>query len=265
MVAVALFCRASVSAAAQEAPAYTRFLLPIYTTTTPGAYGSLWQARTFIHYSGSEEASVVPRAFCYGVLCPTRGNVEPGLPAVPFQRLAGFPESAILVHVEAAYASSVTFNTRIRDLSRAADSGGTEVPAIREDEMSARAIYLLNVPVETRFRDMLRIYALPDVEAPEVDVRYYRQPDPDGSSLDLNVHRLRTERVTLRRRVSDDSLNLYPALAEIGNVELLPELRGEKAVWIEIVPVTAGLRLWALVSITNNETQQVTVVTPQRQ
>lgn len=39
-------------------------------------------------------------------------------------------------------------------------------------------------------------------------------------------------------------------------------LVGETSLWIEVVPITPGLRIWAFVSVTNNDTQQATLVTP---
>lgn len=95
-----------------------------------------------------------------------------------------------------------------------------------------------------------------------VEVRYFSQPDASGPRIDLDVHLLRAERVRLRTRPSADILNFFPSLAEVGGVETFPELAAAKAIWIEVAPVTPGLRIWALMSITNNETQQVTIVTP---
>jgi hypothetical protein len=247
---------------AQENRAYTRFLIPVYTGEIPGAFGSRWQSRTWIHYSGTELAIIVPRAGCYGIMCTPEGTLGPGEPSLPYQQLAGFPEPAILVHVESAYADDVTFATRVRDLTRLADTAGTAIPVVREDRMPAGPVYLLDIPVDRRFRQTLRLYALPEVENPEVTVRYFRQPDASGFRIDLDIHLLRTDRVTLRRHAPGFPVNYYPALAEIGNIDLMPELAGEKTIWVEVAPVTAGLRIWALMSVTNNDTQQVTIITP---
>lgn len=199
---------------------------------------------------------MAPQPYCFAFECTLAGTVRPGRPSLPFQHLTGYPESAILVHVESEHAPAVTFESRIRDVSRAAASAGTEVPVVREDRMSAGPLYLLDIPVEAGFRSTLRVYALPDVELPEVEVRYFRQPDPSGPGLDLDIHLLRTERLALRSRPSAGEWNLFPAIAEIGNVQTFPELAGESAIWVEIVPLTPGLRIWGLVSITNNETQR---------
>jgi hypothetical protein len=192
------------------------------------------------------------------------GPVNPSWPSLRLQHIFGYPESAILVHVESEHASEVTFATRIRDLSRAAVSAGTEIPVIREDRMSAGPIYLLNVPIEPRFRQTLRVYALPDVERPEVEVRYFRQPVPALRPSDFEIRLLRVERIALRTRASTEEFQFFPAIAEVANVETFPEFVGESTIWVEIVPLTPGLRIWALLSITNNENQQVTIISPQQ-
>lgn len=248
--------------AAQQPPTFTRFLIPVYTADTPGAFGSVWQSRTWLHYSGSQTGTILPRAFCFGIMCPEEGALGPGEAAVPFQHLAGFPEPAILVHVETAVATQVTFSSRIRDLSRSADTAGTEVPVVREDRMPAGPVYLLNVPLDRRFRQTLRVYALPDLLDPEVRVRYFRQADDVGPRFDSGIHLLRSDTVRLRMRAASGPVNYFPALAEVGNVERYPELAGEKNIWVEVAPITPGLRIWALVSLTNNDTQEVTVISP---
>jgi hypothetical protein len=178
------------------------------------------------------------------------------------QYLAGYPESAILVHVETGHTSEVTFDTRLRDTSRATRSAGTQIPVVREDRMSSSPLYLLNVPIDPAFRNTLRVYALPDVEGPEVEVRYFRQLNPNVR-LDLNIYLLRVDRVTLRSRPSTEQFNIFPAVAEIGNIDTFPELAGEATIWVEVVPLTPGMRAWGLISLTSNETQQVTIISPQ--
>lgn len=247
---------------AQPTPGFTRFLVPLYGVDLPGAYGSLWRSETWVRYSGTETIRMVPRPYpC--IECPIGGPVGPGWPSLRLQHIFGYPESAILVHVESEHASEVTFATRIRDLSRATLSAGTEVPVVREDRMSGGPIYLLNVPIEARFRQTLRIYALPDVERPEVEVRYFRQPDP-SARLDLETHLLRAQRIALRNPTFPGQFQFFPAVAEVGNVETFPELARESTIWVEIVPLTPGLRIWALLSITNNENQHVTIISPQQ-
>jgi hypothetical protein len=253
----------AVTLSAEPTPGFTRFLVPVYALDIPGAYGSRWLSETWVRYSGIETMRMAPRPYECAFECTLGGPVGPSLPSLRLQYLAGYPESAILVHVETEHASEVTFDTRLRDTSRATRSAGTQIPVIREDRMSTGPLYLLNIPIEPAFRNTLRVYALPDVEEPEVEVRYFRQLNPDGPGLDVNIYLLRVERLTLRSRPSTEQFNVFPAVAEIGNIETFPELAGESTIWVEIVPLTPGMRAWGLISLTNNETQQVTIISPQ--
>lgn len=250
------------NAQGQKTPGYTRFLVPVFGSGIPGAYGTLWRSETWLRYAGLEEISIAPMPFCRGAECTIDGFLAPNYPAIPFEGPQGFLEPAILIHVESQHAAEVTFESRLRELSRSADSAGTEVPVIREDRMSSGPLYLLNVPMKTPSRYMLRLYGLPDVAEREVEIRYFRQPSTSGPNIDLDLVLLRVDRVALRSRESSLPWNFYPALGEIGSLELFPELAAETAIWIEVVPLSAGLRIWAMLSITNNTTQQVTLVTP---
>lgn len=247
---------------AQKTPGYTRFLVPVHVFDTPGAYGSLWRSETWLRYSGAEPVSIAPVPFCRGAECTIDGEIGPNLPAIPFEGLPAPAEPAILIHVASEHADEITIASRFRDVSRFTESAGTEVPVIREDRMSAAPLALLNVPVDPRFRSMLRLYALPDGSEYELEVRYFRQPSTSGPNIDLDVHLLRVDRVTLRSRESPLPWNFYPAMAEIGGLEQLPELAPEEKIWIEVAPLSPGLRIWALLSLTNNETQQVTLISP---
>jgi hypothetical protein len=243
---------------------YTRYLIPIIQNEMTGAFGSRWQVDTWFYYSGADPEKgpiVIPSPFCrhgicfFGIHLLVDGEYQP-LPVEP----NFYTGSAVLLHVESQYTEGFTFASRIRDVSRERDSAGTEIPIVREDRISEETVHLLNVPRLAKFRNMLRIYALPEVANPEVEVRYYRMTE----RLSLVVSRtpLRTERVRLRTYPAMQGFLLHPSLAEIPGFESAPELAGETALWIDVVPITPGLRIWAFVSITNNDTQQVTLVTP---
>jgi len=263
-VALVLSVHAVPSLWAQEDPiTYTRFLVPLYQAPVAGAYGSLWEVNTWIHYAGQNEAQMVPRPVCYAIQCILlEGQLGPETPVLPFHLLGAttFP-SGVVVHVDQRYASAVTFASRVRDLSRQRESAGTEVPVIREDRLLSLPRVLLNVPVAPRYRNTLRVYALPEVPNPEVEVRYFRQPE-DTSRLEGANELLRRDRVPLATYPEVQNYKLHPSGATIGNFETFAELLAEDEIWIEIVPLTPGLRIWAMVSVTNNETQQITLITP---
>lgn len=255
------------SSAARADDDFTRFLVPVVAQNIPGAFGSSWTADTWFHYAGTSEGFMTPTPFCFGIQCTDTWPLQPGLAPGRFERT--YPgELAVLVHVDRLHAADVQFVSRIRDVSRGARWAGTAVPVIREDAMATGPLRLLNVPIDPLFRNTLRIYALPDLLEGEVEVRYYRLPVFGGTGVDLSVVLLHTQRV----RLADSPGNaiprlvgapvLFPLIGQVANLQDFPELAAAGAIWIEIVPLTPGLRFWAMVSITNNETQQVTLVTP---
>jgi hypothetical protein len=260
---VALLMLACILPARADEPAYTRFLVPFISPDSQGAFGSVWHVETWLHYAGTVEATIVPVPFCYAPLCTEGGQLPAGYSALPVFARSGLESTGILFHVESTHASEVTFTSRIRDLARQAESAGTEVPVVREDRITHEPLYLLNVPRASKFRTLLRIYALPEVQDPEVEVRYYPLPDVNtGEGLSEYVVPLRVDRLRLQSFTAPVGLQLRPSAGHIPNLESLPELAEWDAIWIEVVPVTPGARLWAFVSVTNNDTQQVTLISP---
>jgi hypothetical protein len=88
---------------AEPTAGFTRFLIPVYAIDTPGAYGSRWRSETWLRYFGTENMRMAPRPFCFAFECALEGDIRPGRPSIPFQFLAGYAESAILVHVETGH------------------------------------------------------------------------------------------------------------------------------------------------------------------
>lgn len=234
---------------------HERFLVPLYGPPISGAYGSRWGVETWVRYSGAEDTQVIPRLNVCSVTCTVFYPLHPG--EAPVQIQPAYAGSSLLLHVDRRLAAGFHFSSRLRDLARA-DGSGTEVPVIHESRMSAAPVHLLNVPLDRGSRNMLRVYALPEVLAPAVEVRYFRMPrDP----FDLTPELLRADRVALQTAPPLEGFLVHPSMIAHGFHDL-PELRDEEGVWLEIVPLTPGLRIWAMVSVTNNATQHVTLVTP---
>jgi hypothetical protein len=247
------------TAAAQEVT--TRVLLPFTWWELPGAHGTVWQTQTWIQNRGTSSAAVAPAACLGPILCGSGFSIDPTSPPSRFIAAATVT-TGLLAHIRSLPGADVVFSSRIRDLSHASDSSGTEVPAIPEEEFAAGSLSLIDVPTIYGARTLLRVYALPEAAAPrEVEVRYYRIPDP-GDEVRLL---LRTDRLRLDVPVRSDIQPRYlAAYGQIAGIEFLPELFFGESAWIEVVPLTPGLRIWALASVTNNATQQVTLVTPMR-
>lgn len=235
-----------------------RFLIPFYRTPIAGAYGSRWVAETNVFNGGEQHVFVDPRPWegCPDT-CPSGGAILSYSAPTPFEYISYLTAGeAIFVSVQPS-AANVRFASRIRDTSRDADSAGTEIPIVREEQFSATPLQLINVPRKARFRHTLRIYALPEIAEPEVEIRYYAFPlDPhDGVDRQIPVY-------VERRPLDRGALARIPSTLIISSIEQLPQLSGVTNFWIEVVPITPELRIWTFLSITNDDTQQVTLVSP---
>lgn len=242
LISFILICFAAEQLSAQGFPTFERILLPVFADPSPGAFGSLWTSELSIYNDNDEPAGII------GGLSPPDA---PDMLPKTGRTVAGVGDArAKFVTVLANKASRFHFNLRIRDVSRQAQTAGTEIPVVRESEFRSGRVILLNVPIDARFRQTLRIYELLETgQLPgSVLVRFFRLSNPPPRDAFV-----REETLTLAGRVV--------AYAQLGPFP--PELFDAPTVWIEIEPLAPNMRYWGFVSITNNETQHVTTVTPQ--
>lgn len=258
-VAIILILMAS-GAAAQIR--YIRVLVPVFTTQPmPGAYGSLWQSQFVMHngtFSRTYDIMTCPPGVgCMGVgsadqeLVP--GETQVGLPG-RYYPLPANPVAGTVVYLISPAVGDVgdnlAFDLRIVDLSRSATAAGTEIPVVRDRDLYTSTIHLLNVPTDARFRLALRVFEM-NLDRAQFAVRIFDQ----------------TTNGLLATRLITTTLNVPPGGFTPGFAEMTDLLSGVAAppseIRIEIEPLTAGESSWAYVSITNNESQQITLVTPQ--
>jgi len=143
-------------------------------------------------------------------------------------------------------ASLLALGLRVFDTSRLPGNAGTEIPVARERDFTADGIVLLNVPVRPNFRNMLRIYSL--------------------SRTDALVAVTVGSRQTFVRLIAGQN-EFEPAYAEFTDfpISAIPE-QTTATVRIGYPAVTSPgfvkAPIWAFVTSTNVETQQITVVSP---
>lgn len=244
--------------------AWQRVLLPVYVTgQVPGSNGSLWTTDFWIrNNSGNPEdsAALAPWS-CEGQVCPPvfpsqrplrAGETLHNIP--PFFR-APTDNPARLLYITRSVFPKVSMNLRVADVSRGGLNAGTEIPIVRDEAFATSTIQLMNVPVDARFRLLLRVY----------DVT------PSPAQFQVNVWTL-PEGTTAPRFVSSTQLvATSPQTGEFRDLPSYAQLDLAAAIpsgtagplRIEVAPLSQGSRFWAFVSITNNETQLVTLVTPQ--
>ncbi len=237
---------ATIPASAQS----TRVLVPIVATSASGAFDSLWtsEAEAFNN-------SAVPVLILYPHRCDTEcgagvvfGLAEGG----DLHVTSGSTVPAAFIYVPNESIDAVEFGLRVRDVSRQIDSWGTEVPVVRENRAFQRSFDLLNVPLPVRFRQTLRIYDFEDRAGSGVHVQFF----------DMVTGRpLKDFQLAMLAPQSNDVFT--PEYAQLDQFGQAPELAGIDRIRVRISPTNATQRLWAMVSVTNNVTQELTMITPQ--
>jgi hypothetical protein len=209
----------------------------------PGAFGSRWRASLTIHNLGETEVRS-----CGGASIPR--------PFYPPHMTTAYPVSGLVgafICIEGS-PENVVLSSRVQDLSRQSLTWGTEIPVVREREVRTERLALPDMPTDERFRQTLRIY------------------DWDGNRGEAFRMRILTRAGLV---LVDEVLTPLPAPANPllhpempGYTELpwvagaYPQIMTEDRVTLQISPVNPGVRFWAFLSVTNNETQHVTTITP---
>lgn len=214
----------------------------------PGANGSQWQTDIVVRNDGPVEVPTEPLFW-----------TDPGSPVLPIpmpiapggrgrfgtqQRDGG-----AFFWVARDLERFLSYSLHVVDRSRSQLDRGTEVPIVRAED-TASEIRILNVPTGGPFRAKLRLYNFDLVNGTAVTIEVRKQ---DGT--------------TENRFATLNGVPVCPAPPCIADrpafaVVDLPALSNDP-VDLLIHGQTNDLRLWAFVSVTNNDTQHVTVYTPQ--
>lgn len=225
-----------------------RILLPILTPPVHGAHRS--EFHTTLRIAAKERGFSL-----YGLdvtTCPhpettVCWRLESPIELLADEQLGGFNHIEMngtpgrFVYVAGSDSSAVAMNLRVHDISRAALNFGTEMPVVRESEFASGQIRLLGIPTDARYRNTLRVYAV------------------DAALVRITIDGRPPVTLPLRRGTT-----IYePAYAQFSDFPT--GAGGEINVRVEsstTVGQAAGL-IWAFVTVTNNETQVITTVTPQ--
>jgi hypothetical protein len=225
-----------------------KILLPVVVQTpVPGALGSLWKTELDMYYAGNQQLPIdgvdffCPQTLCLGY--PLDPKIEQRNVGV---RTAPGTLGAFLV-IPAAVDRDLSVHLRVFDISRSATNHGTQLPAIRDSEAWTTPMQLLDVPTAPPFRSLLRIYDFDPAAGHVVTVNVY------GPGL------VETRSVALAPPAVVPNTISSPGYAEY-DLSHIGDLGSN--VRVEIVPQSAGLRFWAMVSTTNNDTQHVTLTMP---
>ena len=255
-------------------PDYERVLIPVFFSG-PGANGAQWETAVDLTTSIQNDVQLAEPALiytsesqCNGIPCSCASTlVEYGRSA---RLCSGLEHAAgLLLWVpRTAAPKDLNFSVRVRDTSKNATSAGTYVPVVWERDLSGEPIVLLDVPVESRFRSSLRVYDAfgfaDDVTMKIYDMAEYRTLGAAQPLVDTAVALVNPNPAGLTRFIR------RPAFAQIGDLAAAyPQLAGRTSVAIvvqalqpRVSPPLPTDRVYALASVTNNTTQEVTIIAP---
>jgi hypothetical protein len=238
---------------------YMQVLVPLTSLEIAGANGSRWTSELRVFNASSELLRMPgPETFIVELPIDPAVIVEPRTTEQVFLN-RGLPGAdGAFLYVPIALLGAPKFSLRVRDLSKNAASLGTDVPVIYAHEAKGD-LTIVDVPVDPKYRGTLRIYGFTDAPM-QVGVTVYPEDGDDViQHFDLALNGI--------IHIENDPMPPYPAYVAIDPLTAIVRASGHERVRIEITNFNAILSpppppIWAFVSITNNETQQVTVVTP---
>lgn len=238
---------------------YEKFLVPIHLPApAPGAFGSRWISELRILNRGPQDAIVEN----YGIDCggPSLCLPEPIPPLVsaPGDRVRipiGGPIPSVLLLAHPATAGQLVFTSRVRDASRESEGWGTWLPVVPESGQFHGRLYLLDIPVDDRYRLTLRVYSMDLALGRSVRVRVHLARDFEGA-IPPEPDALLGE-TTLPLHYESDVKPLYAELNELP----LAAAGTPSSIWLTVEP-DGPFGIWAMLSITNNATQEVTMILP---
>ena len=238
----------------------SQYLVPVYADAVPGAGGSQWQTELTVFHTGSTDVKLIAPV-CQHML-PMPCDDEVMLTAGKAKSLRLVPKVAgggALIYFDDAPGQPMQL--RVRDLSADSKGWGAEIPIVPTLDFT-EDVYLVDIPNDPRYRATLRLYSLSANVSATVKV----SPLYDGPVIGENTYRLTT---FLQLGDTYTFTPLHPDYAQVDPLSAAVRASGHERLRLHVHfhkngPNFFPPRGWAFVSLTNNETQQVTVVTPQR-
>jgi hypothetical protein len=250
-----------------QAPGFEKILFPIVTNfEVPGAFGSRWVCKASVLNTSHETVAIDGGSFCFDCRQGATATLEPGMSysVVPLEGTGGIPGSFLFV--ERRFDEMLHFSLLARDISRSTATWGTEIPVVRESQFRSDFIELLGVPPSpNNYRYTLRIYSI-DSGGGLVNVTVFEQRAftlPHGPiERDREIGNAYYTMIPPDPRTS--FAENFPPYAEVTALPIKSEPGLDvESLRVEVEPIRPpGLRIWAFLTLTNNDTQSVTVISP---
>ena len=227
--------------------------------TMNGAYGTVWTGEVWVENSSSRRILLAEAPIC-NVGCATFLNgAYSGL--VPIQM--GRPELGMIFIPPADIADQLTFSARIYETTRLGQPRGVDIPVVREHEFFRKPATFLGVPVRDGVRVTLRVY---DPRVWDFGRNPFGPPVTFGVSVfDEDAKLIGTTVMAARvQDIGDGFGTSRPASDILGDLTtIFPAIAAHNRVKIVVTPEKPDTEFWALVSVTDNESQTVSLITAQ--
>jgi hypothetical protein len=252
-----VFLAVTVCSAAFAAEGYERYLVPI-AAAQHGAYGTFWYTRASAVHEGPEPIAIVGAEWVEIPINPYYNSTPHPLALL---HTSHEPPGALL-YVPVEFAAQVHILPRLQRWEGLEIVDEIPIPVVGEGAFRDQTRYFGVLTKTAAERIHLRVYSL-DLAHPAPHVRVRVQvivPQKGWDFVYDEVHLLSAEQKfvvyesqVFERRPLALELLLDPIL------EPFPE--GSR-VAVSVLPASEGLRIWAMLSETNNTTQHVRVSTP---
>jgi hypothetical protein len=251
---IALLLLLSVSAFGQTIE-FERVLLPISSPEISGGYGSRWVTE---HFGRNDGDTPVQYWRDDTGECGSHACLITVPPHTTFQLAPSLTLNRVWVSVEKSKVNQMFFSTMVRDVARSVEPWGTEVPSVRESQFRQDKLQLLNGAGGSDFRKTLRIYMIPDLSQGSEATLAVRLFDMDAE-LTTTSQQLGEKIYQLQTTKFENGLDYLQIFVE----KDFPQAQNAERLRVEVERISGvPLKLWAMLSATNNETQHVTIFTP---
>jgi hypothetical protein len=253
LLAVA-FAPASVVVAQSPSDERQQVLVPLAFAagkTVAGAQGTVWIGEVWATNESSEDIQTLQSQQCQ-LGCP-----DPQLPAKSQRAIAlqtgALIDAGAFLYVPENLLADVSFSARVLEVTRRAQPTGFAVPVVRESDYFRTPVMFPGIPAGAAVRSSLRIY---DASSQGGRVFLVDMVDENGSTL-------ASVPVTLSDGTSSGPISLTPSYAAVHDVEnvLASDTGARELFHLRISPMRDVGPYWAFVSVTDNETQHVLVIT----
>lgn len=234
---------------------WTRILFPLTEPSMAGR-GTRWETELAGLVLADEKIGFRPDPEEFGGIPEFRWPPYPLRTSFDLHEhlIPGWERGGQFLYVPTDQASKVRLNARVRNASRA--GAGAELPLPREHEFTNGTVVLLNVPVGPAYRQTLRVYDDRGCNPTEVEIRLYADDETEPRTVIRDVLEGHCSHFT-----TAELLPVYPGYLQL---DLSGHVTGNLASWrIEVQPLEPDVRLWAFASVTNRQTHEVTIVSPQ--